>query len=222
MASSDVFTISALLVLIVGAVCFYLYTRIKQVEKKVALVEGILLDLKTATEASFMDFPAASSYMLAKDFGDDDDEEEEEQLGSGEGVPVGGNSDEVEELPFVPFASSNMNTDISELDEVEPGSEALSAPAPSSTVVVTKVESVTPDLELLTAKELMAIARSKGLNVGKAMRKQQLIDLINAASAPPAPVAEAVSSVEEASDDLDGLAAESSLLNATTLDSAPF
>ncbi len=222
MASSDVFTISALLVLIVGAVCFYLYTRIKQVEKKVALVEGILLDLKTATEASFMDFPAASSYMLAKDFGDDDDEEEEEQLGSGEGVPVGGNSDEVEELPFVPFASSNMNTDISELDEVEPGSEALSAPAPSSTVVVTKVESVTPDLELLTAKELMAIARSKGLNVGKAMRKQQLIDLINAASAPPAPVAEAVGAVEEASDDLDGLAAESSLLNATTLDSAPF
>jgi len=111
----------------------------------------------------------------------------------------------------------SMNADISELDEVEPGSE-IAPVVPTSNVVVTKVESVTPDLELLTAKELMAIARSKGLNVGKAMRKQQLIDIINTASAPaPAPAA-----VEEVSDELDGLDADSSLLNGTTLDSAPF
>lgn len=212
MASSDVFTISALLVLIVGAVCFYLYTRIKQVEKKVALVEGILLDLKTATEASFMDFPAASSYMLAKDFGEEDDEEEEE---SNEEL----SSDEVEELPFIPAVAVNEP-----MDEVEPGGtvaiDSLET-APTATVVVNKVESVTPDLDMLTAKELMAVARSKGLNVTKTMRKQQLIDLINSASAPPAPTAVTEVS-EDSSDSYEGLNAESSLLSGSTLESAPF
>ena len=214
MASSDVFTIGALLVLIVGAVCFYLYTRIKQVEKKVALVEGILLDLKTATEASFMDFPAASSYMLAKDFGEDDDDEEEEtseELGS----------DEVEELPFVPF-TSNGGGDITEpLDEVEPGgsNEPITV-SPVGTVVVNKVESVTPDLDVLTTKELLAIARSKGLNVGKAMRKQQIIDLINASTTAPAAAAEEETTAEMNS--INGLDADSTLLSGTTLDSAPF
>ena len=222
MASSDVFTISALLVLIVGAVCFYLYTRIKQVEKKVALVEGILLDLKTATEASFMDFPAASSYMLAKDFGEDDDEDDDENHG-GNGLEQDDSG--VEELPFVPFTGS---TDVLEpLDEVEPGGSnepvAAAAAAPAApSVVVNKVDdhdAYTPDLESLTAKELMAIARSKGLNVSKAMRKQQLIDLINSASTHVEPE---TSTTLEQSDELDGLAADSTLLSGTTLDSAPF
>ncbi len=53
----DVFTVGIVLLLLIGAVAFYLYTRIAQVEKHMNLLESILLDLKVATENSFLGFP---------------------------------------------------------------------------------------------------------------------------------------------------------------------
>lgn len=53
----DVFTVGIVLLLLIGAVAFYLYTRITQVEKHMNLLESILLDLKVATENSFLGFP---------------------------------------------------------------------------------------------------------------------------------------------------------------------
>lgn len=47
---SDAFTIGVILLLIFGAVCFYLYTRIQQTEKRLNLCENILLDLKVAAD----------------------------------------------------------------------------------------------------------------------------------------------------------------------------
>lgn len=198
MGSSDVFTISALLVLIMGAACFYLYTRIKQAEKKLALVEGILLDLKTATEASFMDFPAATSYLLAKDLGAEDDEEEE---------------------PFIPESTDESPVAFDDNDEVE-DLEPVHDEEDVTPVQVNKVEelpaeAVTPDLELLNVKELMAIARSKGLTISKTMRKQQIIDAINSASAVSSAVVDSTSSI-------DGIVAEPEFISGTSLDSAPF
>jgi hypothetical protein len=197
MGSSDVFTISALLVLIMGAACFYLYTRIKQAEKKLALVEGILLDLKTATEASFMDFPAATSYLLAKDLGAEDDEEEAFIPESTDESPVAfEDDDEVEDLE--PIHEEDITPiQVNKVEELPPAA------------------AVTPDLELLNVKELMAIARSKGLTISKTMRKQQIIDAINSASA-IAPM----SIVEESS--VDGVVAEPEFISGTTLESAPF
>ncbi len=184
-----------------GAACFYLYTRIKQAEKKLALVEGILLDLKTATEASFMDFPAATSYLLAKDLGAEEDEEEE---------------------PFIPEDSNDTapfgEEDDDEIEELEPIIKEVETP-----VQVNKVEemppaaALNPDLELLNVKELMAIARSKGLTISKTMRKQQIIDAINAA----APMVTATID-ESSTTDVDGIVAQSDFMTGTSLDSAPF
>jgi len=184
MASSDVFTISALLVLIMGAVCFYLYTRIKQVEKKVTLVEGILLDLKTATEASFMDFPAASSYMLAKDIGEDEDDTSVE-----EGEPfipqaqVSGSTPDSPVSVIKPFDMNEITEETAEESFVPATSVMNDTPVP---VTINKVDEEAVeevetelDLELLNVKELIAIARSKNLPVSRTMRKQQLIELIN-------------------------------------------
>jgi hypothetical protein len=53
----DAFTVGIVLLLLIGAVAFYLYTRLTQVEKRMGVLEGILLDLKVATENSFMGFP---------------------------------------------------------------------------------------------------------------------------------------------------------------------
>lgn len=78
----DAFTVGIVLLLLIGAVAFYLYTRLTQAEKRMSLLENILLDLKVATENSFMGFPGAgkghghdnSSDSATK--GADEDEEE--------------------------------------------------------------------------------------------------------------------------------------------------
>jgi hypothetical protein len=49
---SDALTIGILLVLVFGAVSFYLYSRLSQNEKRVSLLENLLLTLKMNTEAS--------------------------------------------------------------------------------------------------------------------------------------------------------------------------
>lgn len=197
MASSDVFTISALLVLIMGAVCFYLYTRIKQVEKKVTLVEGILLDLKTATEASFMDFPAASSYMFAKDIGHDDDgddeEEEAHEMEASDETPFEAEDDlRDESAPTETFHITKIVEEPEEAEIPEVGAstaDALAMDEEFKSVHVNKPDTVTNNLELLNVKELSAIARSKGIAVTKSMKKQQLIDLISAKGSDSAEVA---------------------------------
>lgn len=209
MGSSDLFTISALLVLIIGAACFYLYTRIKQVEKKLTLVEGILLDLKTATEASFLDFPAATSYLLAKDLGAEDDEDDGDFIpeSSSEDISGGGsssafNDDDVEDLEAA-HEEEKHEVQVTKMDDASPATSTSSD------------DNV--NLELLNVKELMAIARSKGLTISKTMRKQQIIDAINAAEgSEDAPAAAA------ASTEIEGLVPESSFMSGTTLESAPF
>lgn len=50
---NDSLVVGVLLFLVFGAVSFYLYSRITQSEKRVSLLENLLLDLKISTEASF-------------------------------------------------------------------------------------------------------------------------------------------------------------------------
>ena len=53
-ALGDSLTVGIVLTLIFGAVCFYLYSRMNQNEKRVSLLENLLLSLKISTEASMM------------------------------------------------------------------------------------------------------------------------------------------------------------------------
>lgn len=48
---SDSLLVGILITLVFGAICFYLYSRITQTEKRVNLLENLLLDLKLTTEA---------------------------------------------------------------------------------------------------------------------------------------------------------------------------
>lgn len=51
---NDSVTVAILLIMVFGSTTFYLYTRLVQNEKRVALLENLLLSLKMSTEASFM------------------------------------------------------------------------------------------------------------------------------------------------------------------------
>ena len=54
---SDGVTIGVVLLLLFGALFFYLWLRIQQVEKRGLLLENILLDLKLTTESTMGEFP---------------------------------------------------------------------------------------------------------------------------------------------------------------------
>jgi outer membrane biosynthesis protein TonB len=206
MANPDVFTIGAILILIVGAACFYLYTRIKQVEKKVALVEGILLDLKMAAEASFLDFPA----RRPDTDDDDEDSEDEEETPFLPTLP-----EEETDLPvdeMIETAEEEQPTKHIEITEFKADEEEESPPV--QPVQVTKSsESVTPDLESMSVKELQVLAKSKGITVGKAMRKNDIIKAIHAAETP-----NAAELVEQFNSEPSGISATSSLMTAGSLD----
>lgn len=73
---ADTFTISVIMLCIVGAVCFYMFTRLKQLEKKVGLMEGILLDLKTAAQEGFLGGFAPAPAAADADEGDNKDADE--------------------------------------------------------------------------------------------------------------------------------------------------
>ena len=206
--NADAFTISAIILLIVGAICFYLFTRIKQTEKKLALMEGILLDLKTATEAAFLDFPAHRGHQ------EEEEEEEEEE------TPTHGELNFLPELP----EEGTVTLDAEELEAIAPAAEEVrrvevamikeedAESVTGSTVQVNKIEQGT-DLESLSVSELASIARNKGITGTGKMRKGQLITAIKEAdSTKPLP---------EQPLEVDGIAAGSSLLDSSSLMASP-
>lgn len=210
-AIGDTLTISVFIALIIGALCFYLFTRIKQVEKKVALMEGILLDLKTATENSFPDFPAPSPRLHEEE----DEEEDEEPF-----IPMLSESSNDIESDEVPFAGGvtlgesvpveTRTIDLSELPAAEDVEDAASVP----TVQVNKVAegSGAADLEAKSVAELAAMARAKGISGTGKMRKQQLIEVLKAS--------ESITNVAPM-EGPDGIDAKSSLIEGTSLLASP-
>jgi hypothetical protein len=224
---ADTFTISAVVLLIVGAVCFYLFTRIKQVEKKLALMEGILLDLKTATEAGFLGFPAGFAEVEEADDEEAEDDEEaflplkpdEDAESSDSDNDTGLNAVrkiEIDEL------IANAATSIPSFDEAE--EENLQSD--SGSVQVTKMD---PDLESMSFSELSTLAKSRGMTVTSKMRKTQLLTALRqmevATSLLPVPPAIQPASVapviEESMLEPDGMAAGSTLLSSSSLMASP-
>jgi Rho termination factor, N-terminal domain len=213
--SADTFTISAIVLLIMGAVCFYLFTRIKQVEKKLTLMEGILLDLKTASEAGFLGFPAGSQATEEEDEDEEDEEEEEEEQEAEVFLPMKPD----EELK--PIADVNVAAEEEEqvrtIEIDEMAKEEAELTSETGSVQVNKITSGT-DLDALSMAELTAIAKNRGMTVTSKMRKAQLVTALRQMEPPQSSVAPAE---EQSPLDPDGLAAASSLLGGSSLMSSP-
>lgn len=60
---TDTLTVALVLVLLIGSIALYLYTRIQQSEQKLGLLESILLDLKMSSEVnSYTELPAHAAH----------------------------------------------------------------------------------------------------------------------------------------------------------------
>ncbi len=178
------------LALVFGALTFYLYSRLLQVEKRMSLTENILLDLKMATENTLLAMDSASMGG-APIMGNDEQVQHLHPVSEPEPIE----KQEVEELHEEDFyksvLASTMNTELPEVEaeqlesiedaatravkEIVLGESAGRIDKPSTPVQVTKVE---PNYESMSLKELKAVAKQKGITVNSHAGKKELIDAL--------------------------------------------
>jgi hypothetical protein len=174
---SDTLTMGIVLALVFGSILFYLYSRLLQVEKRMALTENILLDLKMATENTLL---AMSSGMP-----DHDQAQHVEPISGPEPVL----SQEVEEIHEQDFyknilASAPSETEVEEtaesaaadvLKEIQMTDSTNGRLPEKSSGPATKVE---PNYESMSLKELKALAKNKGLQVNSHAGKKEVIEIL--------------------------------------------
>ena len=191
---SDSLTIGILLILVFGAVSFYLYSRMGQNEKRLGLLENLLLTLKMSTEASLAgpDMVEATSgpTPLREDEVDQVNEEEYADMLKGvtapSSVPFGSGSS-------VPFGSGS-----SVPFEAEAEAEEL--------LRSMNVEKVSVNYESMTVKELRGLATERGLPDSLTKKKELITALKRGpASAAPTPLLPSADELE-GSEKVDGFA----------------
>ena len=157
MTISDTLTVALVLVLLIGSIALYLYTRIQQAEQKISLLEGILLDLKMSSEVkSYTELPA---HDLAHDLRDHTD-------------------------TYAPYEDAHeMNKTIQEVDDVN---ENVEINIDQYKSVVSEAIESNVSYESMTLKELQSLAKSRGVS-STSMKKGQLIEALKAADVEPAP-----------------------------------
>ena len=153
---SDSLTIGTLLFLVFGAICFYLYSRLGQTEKRLGLLENLLLTLKMSTEASMLgpDLIEALSNPSPLQASDVDGVEEEEYA----------------HLLKTVSASASSSAPAKELSEEAEAEQLLRS------MSVDK-DSVNVNYESMTLKELRALASERGLP-STLTKKKEIIDAL--------------------------------------------
>ncbi len=176
----DSLTVGIVLALIFGAVCFYLYSRMSQNEKRVGLLENLLLSLKMSTEASL--------------FGPD--------MVEPTSSPAPLSSTDVEEVTEETYADMLKGMGSTPAEVKAPAAAAAPASAPLGAEESVSDEKAAEELlrsldtrkmdanyESMSLKELQALAKQRGLAGAGQMRKRELIDALKrqGEDAPSAP-----------------------------------
>ncbi len=155
------------LFLVFAAVCYYLYMRITQVERKVSLLENILFDLKTATEHTLL---SNEITQIPNDvFRQDDTEEMIDPYEYSSKAPSTPSSQvktiEIKEIQ--PYVEAEESSQVDSEQEV-----------PSSPSVTKKAPTMTRNYESMNYIELKEIARSVKIKGFTHMTKKQLAEAL--------------------------------------------
>lgn len=156
----DSLTIGIVLMLVFGAVSFYIYSRLAQNEKRVGLLESLLLSLKMSTEASLTgpDMVEATSSPAPLEPEDVDTVSEESY------------ADILKEIP-VPLPPKVEEVTVS---EAVPSEEVDAAELLRTLEMPTQKRSMDANYEAMSIKELQGLARQRGLPA--VSRKRELIE----------------------------------------------
>jgi hypothetical protein len=160
---SDSVTIGIVLALVFGALFFYIYSRVTQNEKRVSLIENMLIDLKMTLEGGWSHGMAHLQEEAA--------EETQEAAVINHVEPVSPpeplNKEDVDEEDIY----KEVLAQSSQSDEPELKTEVLGS-LKSSSSQVTKVQ---PNYESMSTKELKSLVKSRNLAVPSAAGKKELI-----------------------------------------------
>jgi len=166
---SDSLTIGILLILIFGAVSFYLYSRLSQNEKRVSLLENLLLTLKMNTEASLGGPEFVEAISSATPLSDGDVEAYSENREA-----AYSNSSDVDAADAANAVDAADTVDAVDANAEEEASKLLRS---LSTGVEKKERTMDANYESMSVKELQALARQRGLT-GVPKHKRDLIDAL--------------------------------------------
>jgi hypothetical protein len=197
--------VGIVLTLIFGAVCFYLYSRMNQNEKRVSLLENLLLSLKISTEASMMgpDLVEPISNPSPLSPGDVDTVSEESyanmlkeivpEVKGGQGPEV---SDEEKELRSVIEQVVDTAVGSSDLPSGPSGPTGPTGPTGSTGSSGSSGSSgsggsrkMDANYESMSVKELLGLARQRGLT-NLPSRKRDLVDALKKQGEPAPAVPE--------------------------------
>ena len=173
----DSLTVGIVLALIFGAVCFYLYSRMSQNEKRVGLLENLLLSLKMSTEASLfgpdMVEPTSSPAPLSSTDVEEVTEENYAEMLKGLGSPAAAAAAPAPAASAAPAAEESVSD--------EKAAEEL-----LRSLDTRKMDA---NYESMSLKELQALAKQRSLAGAGQMRKRELIDALKrqGEDAPSAP-----------------------------------
>jgi len=165
MTLSDTLTVALVLVLLIGSVALYLYTRIQQAEQKLSLLEGILLDLKMSAEVkSYDELPAHDLNSFAESYAPYDDTH----------ITIYSDVNQGNEANQGNQGNPNKLNKIQEVVEVD---EYIPLDKPDDKPGEVTYEYVSYDS--MTLKELQGLAKSKGVPCSS-MKKGQVIEALKA------------------------------------------
>lgn len=161
---SDSVTIGIVLALVFGALFFYIYSRLTQNEKRVSLIENMLIDLKMTLEGGWSHGMA----HVQEDGGEETLEANVINHIEPVSPPEPLNKDDVDEEDMY----KEVLEQTSQAEE-EPELKGVSTDlSKASTVQSTKVQ---PNYESMSTKELKSLVKSRSLIVSNAAGKKELI-----------------------------------------------
>lgn len=169
-AISDAVVIGIVLGLVFAAVSYYLYSRVGQLERKVGLLENIMLDLKVTTEQSILSAteppePAAAPPSITS-----------------QPAPVEQSTADIQSYREVVAQASS---DVSEQDARDSFTDSSSRGRPQSAAPLERETSgLTVNYESMTYKELLQLCKQKGISGTRNQSKAQLIEFLRGKGGP--------------------------------------
>jgi hypothetical protein len=181
---NDTIIVGAFMLILLAAVSFYFYSRLVYAERKIGLLESILLDLKMAMEMSENEHdhlpggvPASNKIVESAPAGVTSEEEAAFYSSVLEEVQkeAASSSEEATMPPAAPWNTLPFTPDLSgPTGTLEPTTTLPQSSQPS----ISKVE---VNYEAMTRDELAVLAEKRGLRTTKRMSKQNIISLVREA-----------------------------------------
>jgi len=161
---SEALIIGLVVLLLCGAMSFYMYVRLTFLEKKVTVMESILVDVRVALDTVMMEHNPPPPVPISH------------TPGAELSAPAPLDPSESEAIPEENFYS----TVLEQAHEKEDADKEVAPEAPEATASteVTASTVVEPNYDAMTRKELAALAEKKGLRVKRDMNRSDVLGLL--------------------------------------------